>query len=200
MSGRPCRVAITGDGYSLIACRFSLRAARCALRASGPLAPGTPHDPLCTVALMDIISRLEAAVGTEIGTGDWVDVTQDRVDAFADATDDHQWIHQAGERAFTGPFGGPIAHGLFTLSLTPSLTRPIGTSLSEGSRMTINYGFDRVRWITPVPVPSRVRARVRVIEAIAFDGGVQVKNEVTVELEGAERPAMVAENLVRYYV
>jgi len=149
---------------------------------------------------MDIISRLQAIVGTEIGVGEWVDVTQDRVDAFADATDDHQWIHQAGERAMNGPFGGPIAHGLFTLSLIPSLTHPIGESLSEGSRMTINYGFDRVRWITPVPVPSRVRARLRVVEANAFDGGVQVKHEVTVEIDGAERPAMVAENLVRYYV
>ncbi len=148
---------------------------------------------------MDIITKLEAAVGTEVGVGDWTDVTQDRVDAFADATDDHQWIHQAGERAANGPFGGPIAHGLFTLSLLPSLTHEVTESLSEGSRMAINYGFDRIRFITPVPVPSRVRGRVRIVEASAFDGGVQVKNEVTVELEGAERPALVAENLVRYY-
>lgn len=149
---------------------------------------------------MDVITRFSEAIGDEIGVGDWVEITQDRVDAFAETTDDHQWIHQAGARADAGPFGGPIAHGLLTLSLLTPLTRPVMTAMSEGTRMAINYGFDRVRFITPVRVGSRLRARVRLVGAHAIDGGIQVKIEVTVEIDGGERPAMVAENLVRFYL
>jgi len=149
---------------------------------------------------MDVITRFSEAIGEELGVGEWTEVTQDKVDAFADVTDDHQWIHQAGKPADAGPFGGPIAHGLLTLSLLPLLTRPILRTMSEGTRMALNYGFDRVRFISPVPVGSRIRGRVRLVGAHAFDGGIQAKIEVTVEIDGSERPAMVAENLVRFYL
>ncbi|HEX9977331.1 MAG TPA: MaoC family dehydratase [Acidimicrobiia bacterium] len=149
---------------------------------------------------MDVITRFSEAIGNEVGVGDWFEITQDRVDAFADVTNDHQWIHQSGPQATAGPFGGPIAHGLLTLSLLTALTRPVMTRLSEGTRMAVNYGYDRVRFITPVRVGSRLRGRVRLVEAEGIDGGIQVKAEVTVEIEGGQRPALVAENLVRFYL
>jgi len=149
---------------------------------------------------MDVISRFSESIGKELGVGDWMQVTQDQVDSFADVTDDHQWIHQAGKQADAGPFGGPIAHGLLTLSLLTPMTRPVLHAMSEGTRMAVNYGFDRVRFITPVRVGSRLRGRVRLVEATAFDGGIQAKVEVTVEIEDGQRPAMVAENLVRFYL
>ena len=143
---------------------------------------------------------LSDRVGQELGVGEWMEVAQARVDAFADATDDHQWIHEAGDRAAAGPFGGPIAHGFLTLSLLTPLTTGILRPHTEGARMAINYGLDRVRFITPVRVGSRLRGRVRLVEATAFDGGIQAKVEVTVEIEDVQRPAMVAENLVRFYL
>ena len=149
---------------------------------------------------MDLIATITESLGEEVGVGEWIEISQERVDAFADVTDDHQWIHQAGPRAAAGPFGGPIAHGLFTLSLLTSLTRPVLDAMAAGTRMTVNYGYDRVRFVTPVRVGSRLRARVRPTEAHAIDDGVQVKIEVTVEIDGGERPAMVAENLVRFYL
>lgn len=142
---------------------------------------------------------LSDRVGQELGVGEWMEVAQDRVDAFAAATDDHQWIHEAGDRAVAGPFGGPIAHGFLTLSLLTPLTAGILRPYTEGSRMAINYGLDRVRFITPVRVGSRIRARVKLVEVKPIDGGVQVKNETTIEIEGAERPAAVVESLVRLY-
>ena len=138
-------------------------------------------------------------VGTEIGVGDWFEITQERVDAFADATDDHQWIHEAGERADNGPFGGPIAHGFLTLSLLTPLTWDIFDKLFEGSSMVINYGLDRVRFITPVPVGGRIRARVVLAEAKEVPNGTQLKSEVTIELEGSEKPAAAIEHLTRVY-
>ena len=143
---------------------------------------------------------LSDRVGQELGVGEWMEVAQARVDAFADATDDHQWIHEAGDRAAAGPFGGPIAHGFLTLSLLTPLTTGILRPHTEGAQMAINYGLDRVRFITPVRVGSRLRGRVRLVEATAFDGGIQAKVEVTVEIEDGQRPAMVAENLVRFYL
>lgn len=145
------------------------------------------------------MSRFESLVGTEIGVGDWMDITQDRVDSFADVTDDHQWIHQAGEAADKGPFGGPIAHGFLTLSLFTPLTSSVVGTLGEGAMMAINYGFDRIRFVSPVPVGSRIRARVKLAEVTPIDNGVQLKNEITIEVDGAEKPAAVAEHLVRYY-
>ena len=142
---------------------------------------------------------LSDRVGQELGVGEWMEITQDRVDAFADATNDHQWIHEAGERAANGPFGGPIAHGFLTLSLLPPLTGDILRPYLEGAVMAINYGLDRVRFITPVRVGSRMRARVKLAEVRPIENGVQVKTETTLEIEGSDRPAAVVESLVRLY-
>lgn len=138
-------------------------------------------------------------VGTEIGVGEWYQVDQERIDAFADATDDHQWIHEAGEKADNGPFGGPIAHGFLTLSLLTPLTWDLNAKLVEGASMVINYGLDKVRFITPVPAGSRIRARVELAEAKEVANGTQLKTVVTVELEGNEKPAAVVEQLIRVY-
>ncbi len=145
------------------------------------------------------MTDFDELVGTELGVGDWFEVTQERVDAFADATDDHQWIHEAGERADHGPFGGPIAHGFLTLSLVTPLTGKIFEQLTESAVMVINYGLDKVRYITPVPVGGRIRARVVLVEAKPIENGNQIKSRVTIELEGAERPAAVVEGLLRVY-
>lgn len=161
------------------------------------------HEPACVARYprpMPIdIARLEALVGSEVGVGEWFEVTQDRVDAFADVTDDHQWIHQAGEAADNGPFGGPIAHGFLTLSLFTPLTATLVAPLGEGAAMAINYGFDRIRFVNPVRVGARIRARVKLLELTQIDNGIQLKNEVTLEIDGVDRPAVVAEHLVRFY-
>ncbi len=137
-------------------------------------------------------------VGTEIGVSDWMEMTQERVDAFADATDDHQWIHVDKEKAAAGPFGGTIAHGFLTLSLTVAFTSQ--SALEVGSpRMAINYGLEKVRFPAPVPVGSRIRARVGLVSATDVDGGLQVNRQVTIQVEGSEKPAMVAETVSRYY-
>jgi acyl dehydratase len=144
------------------------------------------------------IAALAASVGEEIGVSDWFHIDQDRVDAFADATLDHQWIHQAGPRADAGPFHGPIAHGYLTLSLLPHLMGGL-PPLVEDRRLAVNYGLDRVRFISPVPVGSRVRARAVLASVEPVGDGVQVKIAVTVELKGAERPAAAVETLTRLY-
>jgi acyl dehydratase len=142
---------------------------------------------------------LKALEGTEVGVTDWMEITQDRVDQFADATDDHQWIHVDPERASTGPFGGTIAHGFLTLSLVVPLASQVELPI-EGVKMALNYGLDRVRFTNPVRVGARIRLRREILEvAEAKDGGVQVKNGMTIEIEGEERPAAVAETLVRVY-
>lgn len=142
---------------------------------------------------------LTSLIGQEIGVGQWMEITQERVDAFADATDDHQWIHEAGEKAANGPFGGPIAHGFLTLSLLIPLTAEIMKPLAEGAVMMINYGLDKVRFITPLRVGSRIRARVVLAEVKPIENGVQVKTETTIEIDGAARPAAAVESLVRLY-
>ncbi|MQY25607.1 MaoC family dehydratase [Nocardia aurantia] len=136
-----------------------------------------------------------AAVGTEIGVSDWLTVEQDRIDTFADATDDHQWIHVDPERAAAGPFGRPIAHGFLTLSLSVPLVNQAVTV--GGVKMGINYGLNRVRFITPVPVGGRIRARVTLDAVKDVPGGIESVRTVTIELEGAEKPACVAESIVR---
>lgn len=143
--------------------------------------------------------RIASLVGEEIGVGEWLEVTQERIDGFAEVTDDHQWIHQAGPEADAGPFGGPIAHGFLTLSLLPPLTRDLVYALGEGAVMTVNYGLDRVRFISPVPAGARLRARVKLLEANPIENGLQLKNEITIELEGSDRPAAVVEHLIRFY-
>ncbi len=135
-------------------------------------------------------------VGQEIGVSDWFTVDQDRITAFADATEDHQWIHLDQDRAAAGPFGTTIAHGFLTLSLIPHLAPALEV---PGAKMAINYGLDRLRFINPVPAGSRIRARTKLVSVDDVPGGLHVKSEVTIELEGSEKPAAVAETLTRYY-
>lgn len=142
------------------------------------------------------LEDLQALVGSEIGTSDWMEIGQERIEAFADATDDHQWIHVDQERAKDGPFGTTIAHGFLTLSLVVPLAGQVPLPVPE-PKMGINYGLDKVRFITPVPSGGRIRARVAVGDVSEVAGGIQVKRIVTMELEGAEKPAMVAESLIR---
>ncbi|GAA2320592.1 3-hydroxyacyl-thioester dehydratase HtdZ [Glycomyces scopariae] len=135
------------------------------------------------------------ALGAE-AVGDWLQVDQERVDAFADATGDHQWIHTDPERAAAGPFGGPIAHGYLTLSLLPGLLK--GLIVIDGLAMSVNYGLDRLRFLQPVPVGARVRAVVALASAEATGRGVRAGYDVTVEIEGAAKPALVARTITLY--
>jgi acyl dehydratase len=141
--------------------------------------------------------ELRAAAGSSIGTSDWVTIDQRRIDLFADATDDHQWIHVDAARAEDGPFGATIAHGFLSLSLLSALIAQVYEI--DGGKMGINYGLNRVRFTAPVPVASRVRGHVELLDVSDFDGGVQLTTKVTVEIEGAQRPALVAEWLTRRY-
>ena len=143
-------------------------------------------------------AALQHLVDTEIGVSDWMEITQERVNAFADATDDHQWIHVDPVKAAAGPFGGTIAHGFLTLSLTVTLSTQVG--LDVGSpRMALNYGLEKVRFPAPVPVGSRIRARIGLVSVTDVEGGIQVNRQVVIEVEGGEKPAMVAETVSRYY-
>ncbi|MBW0102837.1 MaoC family dehydratase [Pseudonocardia sp. KRD291] len=144
------------------------------------------------------VDDLRAAKGSEVGTSEWLAVEQDRIDRFADATDDHQWIHVDADRAKDGPFGTTIAHGFLTLSLLPKLISEIYRV--DGVRMGVNYGLNKVRFTSPLPVGSRVRGRVELVDVADIDGGVQITTKVTVEVEGSDRPALVAEWLTRQYV
>ncbi len=144
------------------------------------------------------LADLEALVGSEIGISDWFVVDQPRIDAFARATDDFQWIHVDAERAAAGPFGATIAHGFQTLSLIAPMAYS-AFSVAE-SPMGINYGLNRVRFIAPVLVGSRLRGRFRLLEYRVIDGGAQLTSEVTIEREGDTRPVCVAESLTRRYV
>ena len=142
------------------------------------------------------LEEFVAAEGSQLGPTDWLEVTQDRVNLFADATDDHQWIHVDPERAADGPFGGPIAHGLLTLSLLPFFTHQLYTV--DNVAMAINYGFNKVRFITPVRVGAKIRARAEIAKVDQLDGAVQATVAITVEIEGSEKPAAVAEFIARF--
>lgn len=146
----------------------------------------------------DTLDELAACVGQEVATSDWVTVTQEQVNRFADATGDHQWIHVDVERANAGPFGAPIAHGFLTLSLLPVFFE--SAMAIRQSSMGVNYGLNRVRFTGPVPVGSRLRAHLtlQAIEAIEH-GGRQMTWLVSVEREGVAKPVCVAESLVRRY-
>jgi acyl dehydratase len=144
------------------------------------------------------LDELKAAVGTEVGVGEWLEISQERVNQFADATDDHQWIHIDPERAASGPFGTTIAHGFLTLSLIPGLVD--GMTRVEGVTMGVNYGVNKVRFPAPVPVGSRVRARVEVLTVDDVPGGSQVVSKVTIEREGGDKPVCVAETVARFYL
>jgi acyl dehydratase len=144
------------------------------------------------------IADLRPLVGESIGTSDWLLIDQQRVNQFADATGDHQWIHVDVERAKTGPFGGTIAHGFLTLSLLPAF---FATAFQiKETRSGLNYGLDKVRFIAPVPVGKRLRAHFRLMEWTALNGGgAQLKIEMTVESEGADKPACIAESITRLF-
>ena len=140
---------------------------------------------------------LKGAVGTHLGYSDWLEITQERIDTFAEATGDHQWIHVDPERAKNGPFGATIAHGYLTQSLVnvflPQILQVRGVS------MGINYGADRLRFPAPVPVGSRLRGGAELLEVEEIKGTFQSKVRVTVEIEGSERPACVIDTISRYY-
>ncbi len=138
----------------------------------------------------------ELKPGLELGPSEWKEIAQQRIDAFAEATEDHQWIHVDPERAAAGPFGTTIGHGYLTLSLLVPFAYEL---LPVEGGMALNYGLDRVRFPAPVPVGSRVRARFRVEDVTEVEGGVQVKLAATVEREGHDKPVCVAELLFRYY-
>lgn len=135
--------------------------------------------------------------GTDLGWSEWLEVTQERIDVFADATDDHQWIHVDPERAKGGPFGAPIAHGFLTLSLTVKLWSELFDLTGVTTR--VNYGLDRVRFVSPVTVGSRVRMNALIAEVSEVPGGYQFAVDQTIEIEGGAKPAVVARGLYRFY-
>jgi len=147
---------------------------------------------------MELVVNLAEQVGQHLGVSEWMIVDQERVNQFADATDDHQWIHIDAEKAAQGPFGGTIAHGFLTLSLTVTLAGQVPLDVGE-PKMAINYGLEKVRFPAPVPVGSRIRASVELGNVTEVSGGIQVNRIVTIEVEGQEKPAMVAETVSRYY-
>lgn len=146
-----------------------------------------------TVAYAD----LPTLVGKDLGYSQWREITQDQVNTFADATDDHQWIHTDPERAKDGPFGGPIAHGFLTLSLAI----PMWTELLdvEGVTTKVNYGLDKVRFVSPVKVGARVRMKAVIAEVTEVSGGYQIAVDQTIEVDGGTKPAVVARGLSRFY-
>ena len=148
--------------------------------------------------IFERLEQMQAVVGEEVAVGDWITVDQERIDLFARATGDHQWIHVDPVRAAQGPFGTTIAHGFLTLSLLPEMA---AKALSVNDvRMSINYGLNKVRFIAPVPSGSRVRGRFRIKAYDAIAGGAQVTMEVTMEREGSDKPVCIAESVARRLV
>ena len=144
------------------------------------------------------LAELKALVGQEVAVSDWVEITQERVNQFAEATGDHQWIHLDVDRCKReSPFGGPIAHGFLTLSLLPMLMQ--NSVRMTDVRMGVNYGLNKVRFPAPVPVGSRVRSRTTVLSVEDIEGGAQVTWQVTIEREGGDKPVCVAESISRRY-
>jgi acyl dehydratase len=143
------------------------------------------------------IDGLKDRVGQELGVSDWIEVTQADIDAFAEATGDDQWIHVDPERAKETPFGGTIAHGLYTLSLGPKLSYEMFSV--EGIAFGVNYGYDKVRFPAPLPTGSKVRMRATLSSVDDVPGGVQIKVTQAFEIEGGEKPVCVAESLARLY-
>ncbi|MGM0928136.1 MAG: MaoC family dehydratase [Actinomycetota bacterium] len=141
---------------------------------------------------------LPGLVGKDLGYTDYREITQDQINTFADATDDYQWIHTDVEKAKEGPFGAPIAHGFLTLSLIIPLWSELFDV--EGVKTKVNYGLDRVRFTNPVKAGSKVRMHSTIAEVTEVKGGVQIKTNNTIEIEGEERPAVIAEFLARFYV
>lgn len=152
--------------------------------------------------VISTVADLKELIGQEIGVSEWLEITQERVNLFADATGDHQFIHVEPERASQTFFGGTVAHGYLTLALIPYLSgmRQSGVKLSLGGKMGVNYGLNRVRFISPVRVGKRVRMRTTLlaVEEIG-DRAVQITNQQTIEVEGEQKPACIAETLSRTY-
>jgi acyl dehydratase len=148
--------------------------------------------------ILQSLAELPALVGQEVAVSDWLTITQEQVNLFAQATGDHQWIHVDVERARAGPFGGPIAHGYLTLSMLPKFFE---SALEvRGTRMAVNYGLNKVRFTAPVPVGSRLRSRMKLLAADPIDnGGYQVAMQVTIEREGSDKPVCIAESLSRRF-
>jgi acyl dehydratase len=145
------------------------------------------------------LKELAACVGQTVAVSPWTEITQEQVNMFAEATGDHQWIHIDVERAKAGPFGAPIAHGFLTLSLIPKLSQ--SAIEIKDVRMGVNYGLNKVRFTSPVPVGSKVRGHMKLLDAVAIDGnGMQFTWEMKIEREGSEKPSCIAESLARYYV
>ena len=144
------------------------------------------------------LAEVAALVGQDVAQSDWLTITQEQVNLFAQATGDHQWIHVDVERAKAGPFGAPIAHGFLTLSLLPRFFE--SSVRIEGTRMGVNYGLNKVRFIAPVPVGSRLRARMKLMACDPIDNnGMQMTWEVTTEREGSAKPVCIAESIARHY-
>jgi acyl dehydratase len=145
------------------------------------------------------VDELTALTGKHLGYSAWREITQEQINMFADATDDHQWIHIDPERAAAGPFGTTIAHGFLTLSLVIPMWSEI--LHFEGGRLAVNYGLNKVRFVSPVPVGSKIRtgATLVSVETVA-DGGVQIVVDFVIEREGAEKPSCIAQGLYRFYV
>ena len=143
------------------------------------------------------IEELQAANGETLGTSEWLEVTQDKINAFADVTGDHQWIHVDVEKAAQSPFGSTIAHGFYTLTLYPVFNAQIVNF--DGFKFALNYGTNKVRFMSPVPVNSKVRGTATIKEIKEIEGGAQVTVEMVWEIEGAEKPACVAEAVARVY-
>jgi len=147
--------------------------------------------------IFNTLDELSGAVGELLGRSDWMEVTQDRIDLFADATEDHQWIHVDPEAAKDGPYGGTIAHGFLTLSLLPVFFKQIYRV--DGVRMAVNYGLNKVRFPAPVKVGAKVRAASTLVEVTLLDGAVQAVLSTVVEVEGSDKPVCVAESVVRFF-
>lgn len=148
--------------------------------------------------IFETLAELAALVGQDVATSDWITVTQQQVNLFAEATGDHQWIHVDEERAKAGPFGGPIAHGFLTLALMPKFFE--NAIEIRNTRVSVNYGLNRVRFTAPVPVGSRLRAVMRLIEHRPVENdGVQMTWQVTVEREGSDKPVCIAETVARRF-
>jgi acyl dehydratase len=143
------------------------------------------------------LAELAPLVGQEVAVSDWITVDQKRIDLFADATGDHQWIHLDAERAKRGPFGTTIAHGFLTLSLLPEMSA--SAFEVRDTRMGVNYGLNKVRFPAPVPSGSRLRGRFKLLKFEPLEGGAQLTVEVTMEREGSDKPVCVAESLARRY-
>ncbi|MFF5965440.1 MaoC family dehydratase [Streptomyces collinus] len=143
------------------------------------------------------LDELKKLAGSDLGTSEWIEVTQERINTFADATGDHQWIHVDPERAKDGPFGAPIAHGYLTLSLfIPLFTELLDV---QGVTTKVNYGLNKVRFPSPVKVGSRIRLTAKLAEVEEVPGGVQITVEGAIEIEGATKPAAVLQSLSRFY-